>query len=68
MKVSKQMHSYAFKRRLTLSRTVIIWLKHLSTDVKSFITKVLEYKAECACIATHFFVMSPCLHNFLLTL
>ena len=64
------MRCNVFKRRQALSFTVS--LKQLPTIVKNFITKALEYKAilkfkNNLCIATHFLVMSPCSHDFLLT-
>ena len=48
MKVSGQMHSDGFKRRLAFSFAVIIifaFKNFLLLIIKSFITKALEYKA-----------------------
>ena len=45
MKLSGQIHSNAFKRRLAFGFRLIFQLKQLSTIVKSFITKALVYKA-----------------------
>ena len=65
------MSNKAFKRMLAFSFTV--GLKNFLLLLKSFTTKVLEYKTILkfkklfVCITTHLLVTSPCLHEFLLT-